>query len=408
MSTTTPPRKFVSVPFSYHQEIELTIEKLSNQGDGVGRVDNWVVFVPYTLPGERVRARVYRNDKNCSSADLVEVLEPSPERVEPRCPVFGYCGGCQYQHLNYEAQLKWKTEQVADLLRLQAGLELPVNPAIPSPVTYGYRSKITPHFHKPKDAKIGNIGFLKVGSRSEVCDIRQCPIAMEVLNEALPAVRKSVHAAAAQYRRGATILMRASEGSVITNNNAICTEHVGELTFNFLAGDFFQNNPFILPAFTGYVAEQACAGGAKYLVDAYCGSGLFALSLAHRFEKVLGVEVSETSADWARANARSNGITHASFLAASAEAIFGQVDFPAEETAVVIDPPRKGCDLVFLNQLFAFGPKRVVYVSCNPATQIRDLAEFDKAGYKVVEVQPFDLFPQTKHLECVATLEKQS
>ncbi len=404
----TPPRKFVPVPFSYHQEIELTIESLSNQGDGVGRIDNWVVFVPYTLPGEKVRARVYRNDKNCSSADLVEVLEPSPHRVEPQCPVFGHCGGCQYQHLNYEAQLKWKTEQVADLLRLQAGLALPVNPAIPSPVTYGYRSKITPHFHKPKDAKIGNIGFLKVGSRSEVCDIRQCPIAMDELNSALPAVRKSVHAAAAQYRRGATILMRASEGSVITNNNAICTEHVGNLTFNFLAGDFFQNNPFILPAFTGYVAEQACASGAKYLVDAYCGSGLFALSLAHRFEKVLGVEVSETSADWARANARSNGITHASFLAASAEAIFEQVDFPAEETAVVIDPPRKGCDLVFLNQLFAFGPKRVVYVSCNPATQIRDLAEFDKAGYKVVEVQPFDLFPQTKHLECVATLEKQS
>ena len=404
----TPPRKFVPVPFSYHQEIELTIESLSNQGDGVGRIDNWVVFVPYTLPGEKVRARVYRNDKNCSSADLVEVLEPSPHRVEPQCPVFGHCGGCQYQHLNYEAQLKWKTEQVADLLRLQAGLALPVNPAIPSPVTYGYRSKITPHFHKPKDAKIGNIGFLKVGSRSEVCDIRQCPIAMDELNAALPAVRKSVHAAAAQYRRGATILMRASEGSVITNNNAICTEHVGDLTFNFLAGDFFQNNPFILPAFTGYVAEQACASGAKYLVDAYCGSGLFALSLAHRFEKVLGVEVSETSADWARANARSNGITHASFLAASAEAIFEQVDFPAEETAVVIDPPRKGCDLVFLNQLFAFGPKRVVYVSCNPATQIRDLAEFDKAGYKVVEVQPFDLFPQTKHLECVATLEKQS
>lgn len=404
----TPPRKFVPIPFAYHQEIELTIENLSNQGDGVGRIDNWVVFVPYTLPGERVRARIYRNDKNCSCADLVEVLTPSPERVQPQCPVFGYCGGCQYQHLNYEAQLKWKTEQVADLLRLQAGLQLPVKPAIPSPVTYGYRSKITPHFHKPKDAKIGNIGFLKVGSRSEVCDIRQCPIAMQELNEALPLVRKSVHQAAAQYKRGATILMRVSEGSVITNNNAICTEHVGELTFNFLAGDFFQNNPYILPAFTGYVAAQACASGARYLVDAYCGSGLFALSLAHRFEKVLGVEVSETSADWARANARSNGIKHASFLAAGAEAIFEQVDFPADETAVVIDPPRKGCDLVFLNQLFAFAPKRVVYVSCNPATQIRDLAEFDKAGYKVVEVQPFDLFPQTKHLECVATLEKQS
>ncbi len=404
----TPPRKFVPTPFAYHEEVELTIDKLSNQGDGVGRIDNWVVFVPYALPGEKVRARIYRNDKNCSMADLVEVLEPSPLRVKPLCPVFGYCGGCQYQHLDYGAQLEWKTAQVADLLRLQAGLELPVLPAIPSPEIYGYRSKITPHFHKPREAKVGNIGFLKVGSRSEVCDIKQCPIAMAELNAALPPVRKSVHQSAAQYKRGATLLMRVSEGTVITNHNAVCTEKVGDLTFNFLAGDFFQNNPFILPAFTGYVARQACAGGARYLVDAYCGSGLFALTLAPHFEKVLGVEVSETSADWARANARSNGINHADFLAASAEAIFEQVDFPAEESAVVIDPPRKGCDMAFLNQLFAFGPARVVYVSCNPATQIRDLAEFAKAGYKVVEVQPFDLFPQTKHLECVATLEKIS
>ena len=403
----TPPRKFVPHPFAYHQEIELTIDNLSNQGHGVGRIDNWVVFVPFTLPGERVKARVYRNEKNCSLADLVEVLEPSPQRVQPLCPVYGYCGGCQYQHLEYQAQLEWKTSQVAELLRLQAGLELPVLPAIASPETYGYRSKITPHFHKPKDAKMGNIGFLRTGSRSDVCDVKQCPIAMSELNEALPVVRKAVHQAAAQYKRGATLLMRVSEGSVITNNNAVCTEKVGDLTFNFLAGDFFQNNPFILPAFTEYVGRQACADGARYLVDAYCGSGLFALTLARHFEKVLGVEVSETSADWARANARSNGINHASFLAASAEAIFEQVDFPAEESAVVIDPPRKGCDMAFLNQLFAFGPARVVYVSCNPATQIRDLAEFDKAGYEVVEVQPFDLFPQTKHLECVATLRKK-
>ncbi len=402
----TPPAKFVPTPFAYHEVVELRIDALSNMGDGVGRVDGWVVFVPFTLPGELVRASVYRNEKNCSRADLVEVLEASPHRVEPRCPSFGRCGGCQYQHLDYASQLEWKTAQVADLLRLQAGLELPVKPAIPSPQLYGYRSKITPHFHKPKGAKMGAIGFLRAGSRSEVCDIQQCPIAMRPINDALPSLRRAVQAAAAQYKRGATLLMRVSEGSVITNNNAVCTERVGEMSFHFLAGDFFQNNPFILPAFTGYVARQACAGGARFLVDAYCGSGLFALTLAPRFEKVLGVEVSETSADWARANARSNGIAHASFLAASAEAIFAEVDFPAEESAVVIDPPRKGCDAAFLGQLFAFGPRRVVYVSCNPATQIRDLAEFDKAGYRVEEVQPFDLFPQTKHLECVATLTR--
>ena len=125
-------------------------------------------------------------------------------------------------------------------------------------------------------------------------------------------------------------------------------------------------------------------------------------------KKVLGVEVSETSADWARSNARSNGIEHAEFLAADAGAIFARVDFPAEKTAVVIDPPRKGCSAEFLAQLFAFGPGKVVYVSCNPATQIRDLAEFDKAGYAVTAVQPFDLFPQTKHLECVVTLKKNT
>lgn len=408
-TTDTPPRKFVPVPFAYHQEVELTIDNLSNMGDGVGRIDNWVVFVPYTLPGERVRARIYRNDKNCSSADLMEVLEPSPHRVQPVCPMFGTCGGCQYQHLDYASQLEWKTAQVADLLRLQAGLEIPVNPAIPSPRTYAYRSKITPHFQKPRNSKLGNIGFLRVGSRTEICDIRQCPIAMDCLNSALKIAREQTHRAAASYKKGATLLLRASENdTVVCDNNAVCTETVGDLTFNFLAGDFFQNNPFILPAFTGYVAQQACADGAKYLVDAYCGSGLFALTLARHFEKVLGVEVSETSADWARANARSNNIGHASFLAASAEAIFEQVDFPAAETAVVIDPPRKGCDMAFLSQLFAFGPSRVVYVSCNPATQIRDLTEFDKAGYEVTAVQPFDLFPQTKHLECVATLRKKN
>lgn len=404
----TPPRRFVPHPFAYHQEIELEIDALSNGGDGVGRVDGWVVFVPFTLPGERVVARIYRNEKNCSHADLVEVIKPAPERVEPQCPVYGYCGGCQYQHLSYKAQLEWKTAQVADLLRLQGGLQQEVLPAIASPLLYGYRSKITPHFHKPKEDKLGNIGFLRAGSRTEVCDVRHCPIAMEPINDALPALRSQVQQAAARYKRGATLLMRVSEGAVLTNPHTVCTERVGKLTFHFLAGDFFQNNPAILPAFTGYVAQQARESGARYLVDAYCGCGLFALTLAEHFEQVIGVEVSETSADWARANAAANGIAHATFLAASAEAIFEQVTFPAGETAVVIDPPRKGCDEVFLRQLFAFGPKRVIYVSCNPATHVRDLTAFAEAGYAIRAVQPFDLFPQTKHLECVTTLDKIS
>ncbi|SHK11360.1 23S rRNA m(5)U-1939 methyltransferase [Rubritalea squalenifaciens DSM 18772] len=414
-----PHKKFKAFPFEYHQELELTIESLSNLGHGIARVSlpesedmpedapqNWVVFIPFALPGEKVKVRIFRNDKNCSHGDLVEILEPSPHRREPKCPLFGECGGCQYQHVDYETQLEWKTRQVAELLQHMAGIDHPVKPAIASPREWNYRSKITPHFQKPRKGKIDAIGFLRQGRRQSIIDVPQCPIAMEELNEALPEIRKSAHANAHSYKKGATLLLRATEGRVETNNRAVATEHVGDLSFHFLAGDFFQNNPFILPSFTGYVAQHASMHGAKYLVDAYCGSGLFALTLASSFEKVAGVEVSETAADWAAQNARLNDITNTTFLASSAEAIFKDIEFPAEETAVVIDPPRKGCNQEFLDQLFAFGPSRCVYVSCNPATQMRDLKEFIGAGYKLEEVQPFDLFPQTRHLECVAILSK--
>jgi tRNA/tmRNA/rRNA uracil-C5-methylase (TrmA/RlmC/RlmD family) len=176
------------------------------------------------------------------------------------------------------------------------------------------------------------------------------------------------------------------------------------LTLHFLARDFFQNNPFILPAFTAYVRAQAAGSGAKYLVDAYCGSGLFALSCAPAFEKVAGIELSATSVQFATENAAANGITNATFRAGDAAQIFAGLEFPPADSAVIIDPPRKGCDESFLQQLFAFAPRAVVYVSCDPATQMRDLKGFIAAGYRLTAVQPFDLFPQTRHLECVITL----
>lgn len=399
-----PPKKFHPHPFLYHQEIELRIDSLSNLGIGVARVDGWVVFVPFCLPGERVRARVFRNDKNCSHADLVEVLEASADRTEPGCPLFGACGGCQYQHLSYPAQLAWKTRQVGELLQHMAGIEFPVEPCHGSPQVWNYRSKITPHFDRPREGEIGPIGFMPNGRRSGIIDVPQCPIAMTEINAALPRVRQEARQRAKMFKKGATLLLRATEGRVETNPNAVVTEHVGELSFDFLAGDFFQNNPFVLPAFTGHVAAEARAGETRFLVDAYCGSGLFALTLAKHFEQVAGVEVSESAADWAQRNAESNGIANARFMAASAEAIFADIAFPAAETAVVIDPPRKGCSPEFLTQLIAFAPARVVYVSCDPATQVRDLAILKEGGFRLEKVQPFDLFPHTRHLECVMTL----
>lgn len=416
----TPPKHFRAEPFDYHQIIDLEIHALSNLGAGVGRCElpaqtpaptetgGWVVFVPYALPGERVRVSVWKNEANCSHADLLEVLQASPDRVDPRCPLFGKCGGCQYQHLAYDRQLSWKRRQTAELLQHMAGLDHFVEEPIPSPRPWNYRSKITPHFQKPRPGKDLPIGFLAAGSRSKIIDVPACPIAMEQLNEALPAERARVHQSAAKgrYKKGATLLLRATADGVHTNPREIVQEQVDGLTLRFLAGDFFQNNPFILPEFVAHVATAA-SEGCRFLVDAYCGAGLFALSLAKQFEHVAGVEVSESSADWARRNAQDNALANVNIHTASAEHIFAQISFPPDETAVVIDPPRKGCGPDFLQQLFAFAPRRVVYVSCNPSTQIRDLKEFTAHGYRLLTVQPFDLFPQTKHLECVVTMERE-
>ena len=413
------PKKFNDQPFAYHAEIELEIGTLTNLGSGLGRVAlpgeteaKWVVMVPFTLPRERVRVRVFRNHKNFSEADLVEVLTPSPHRVAPTCPLFARCGGCQYQHLAYAEQLTWKQRQVAELLQHMAGIaDFPVAPVIRSPRELGYRSKITPHFNPPRDATPPPIGFLRQGTRFDIVDVPRCPIATDAINEKLTSVRAGIHARAAtgEFKRGATLLLREASGTVTTDYDAIITETVGDLKLRFLARDFFQNNPFILPAFTGYVRAQAAASGARHLVDAYCGSGLFALTAAPAFARVAGVEISESSVRFARENAAANGIANATFLAADAATIFAGLDpsFIAADTVVVIDPPRKGCDAVFLQQLFAYGPRAVVYVSCDPATQMRDLTHFLAAGYELTAAQPFDLFPQTRHLECVLTLRKK-
>lgn len=403
-----PPKRFLAEPFAYHQQIEVRIDNLTNLGLGVGRVDGWVVMIPFALPGERVRASVYHNHKNYSEADLVEVLDPSPDRIAPRCPLFATCGGCQYQNLAYERQLEWKREQVASLLQRLAGIQdATVDPVIPSPLRYGYRSKITPHFQQPRDGRIGPIGFLQAGQRFKLVDVPQCPIASEPLNRALTNIRAEVHAKTETFRRGATLLLRESlGGEVLTGSEEICEQEVGPIRFRFPAGGFFQTNPSILPAFVDHVRSEAVRSGARFLVDAYCGSGLFALCCASGFERVAGIEVNEGSLLRARENAAANHIHHASFLVGSAEAIFAQIDFPPAATAVVIDPPRKGCSPEFLEQLFAFGPGSVVYVSCDPATQMRDLAAFREHGYTLTRVQPFDLFPQTRHLECVVTLVK--
>ena len=398
-----PPRNFKPKPFAYHEEVMVEIESLNNQGAGVGRLNGWVIMVPFALPGETVKARIWRNMSNYSEADLAAVIHPSVHRVKPSCPLFGVCGGCQYQHFEYSLQLAWKQRQVAELLERLAVVDVQVSPTIPSPRQYGYRAKITPHFQKPRGDTGFAIGFQCHGSRKLV-DVPHCPIATDGINAALTEKRDQIRSGILKYRRGATLLLREVIEGVISNAKTVVSQQVGDLVFQFRAGEFFQNNPFLLPKLVSHVTEQAQGQDIRYLVDAYCGVGVFCLSAASRFEHSVGIEISAEAIKWANANALLNKVDTCEFYVGTAGNVFGKLKFAAEETVVIIDPPRQGCDSGFLENLFAFGPKKVVYVACDPSTQARDIKAFLSKGYQISCAQPFDMFPQTRHIENVVTL----
>lgn len=280
---------------------------------------------------------------------------------------------------------------------------------------------MTPHYNTPdvETGETGPIGFQRRGKRGSLVDVDQCKIATDAINARLISLRSEVRAQvkekAEQKRagqlegrvRGATLLVRDANGVVVTDHHAEVTEEVHGFKFTFKAGEFFQNNPFVLPKMVSYVTEEAARGGnLKYLMDVYCGGGLFCICSSERFEQCLGIEISDQNIQSAKRNAEANGLTNCEFHSGTAEAIFGQVlVYDPTQTAVIIDPPRKGCSDEFLDQLFEFRPARVVYVSCDPATQARDAAKMVAAGYKITRVTPFDLFPQTRHIENVMTFE---
>ena len=404
------PKNFISTPFEYHEEVELKIDHLANLGMGVGRVNGWVVMVPFVIPGELVKVRIYRNHSQYSEGDLLEILESSKYRVSPKCSLFESCGGCQYQHIDYGEQLKIKTQQVKELLEKNGGIQFPVSLAKSSKQVFGYRSKITPHYNRPNKNGDQPIGFLKYGRRHDIVDVKQCAIATDAINESLPEMREKAVLEGGKKRRqrGGTLLLRDTLEGVVNNPKAIVSEKVGELTFQFKAGEFFQNNPYILPDLVEFVKFHASGNGIKHLVDTYCGVGLFALSLSQVFELVVGVEISEAAIQLAKVNAQIHDINNVRFQIGKAEAIFQHIKFSGENTSVIIDPPRKGCDLAFIEQLLDFNPQKIIYVSCDPATQARDLNYFVENAYKLTEVQPFDLFPHTRHIESVAILERIS
>jgi tRNA/tmRNA/rRNA uracil-C5-methylase (TrmA/RlmC/RlmD family) len=373
------------VPLKLADKISLTIHDLAFGGEGVGRIDDFVVFVPFVIVGETVEVEITEVKKNFARAKLLRVVTPSPERVTPECRYFTQCGGCQYQHIGYAAQLRFKHKQIADLFERfgKIAREL-VAPVIPCPSPYGYRNRIMIRSQWNGPAKKLEIGFIRADNNF-VVDIEECKIAEPVLNEQIKEVRANP-----PPKGGIKVVLR-----------------VQPENWNVPESSFFQNNFFLLPKLVETVRDFLKAGGAKHLVDLYCGVGFFGIETADVVESFVGVESDQLAIKAARKNAETRNIKNGEFIAAQVEDILPELlqKFSPERTAVILDPPRKGCWPETLRLLRETRPAQIIYVSCHPATMARDLNILCAEGvFELARVQPLDMFPQTQHVECVADL----
>jgi tRNA/tmRNA/rRNA uracil-C5-methylase (TrmA/RlmC/RlmD family) len=373
------------MPLKPADKISLTIHDLAFGGEGVGRVDDFVVFVPFVIVGETVEVEITEVKKNFARAKLLRVVTPSPERVAPECRYFTQCGGCQYQHIDYAAQLRFKHKQIADLFERVGKIPRDVvAPVIPCPSPYGYRNRIMIRSQWNGPAKKLEIGYIRADNNF-VVDIEECKIAEPALNAQIKEVRANP-----PPKGGLKVVLR-----------------VQPENWEVPESSFFQNNFFLLPKLVETVRDFLKAGGAKHLVDLYCGVGFFGIETADMVESFVGVESDQLAIKAARKNAAARNIQNGEFIAAQVEDVLPELlqKFSPEKTAVILDPPRKGCWPETLQLLRETRPAQVIYVSCHPATMARDLNALCADGvFGVAGVVPLDMFPQTQHVECVADL----
>jgi tRNA/tmRNA/rRNA uracil-C5-methylase (TrmA/RlmC/RlmD family) len=373
------------VNLSVGQLVQLEIQDIAFGGEGVGRIEDFVAFVPFVLVGERVEAELTEVKKNFARARLRQVLVASPLRVEPACAHFAACGGCQYQHVAYPEQLRMKRKQVADLFQRIGG----INPELvaevtPCPQPYGYRNRIMIRSQWNKPEQRLNIGFVRWDG-GLVEDVFECKIAEPALNEQILHVR-----AHPPPKGGIKVVLRIPpEGWEVPRDS------------------FFQNNFFLLPKLVETVRGMLQDNRTRHLLDLYCGVGFFAIELADAVESFTGVEYDQLAIKAARQNAAARGRTNGEFVAGMVEDVLpGLVQkFSPAASTVLIDPPRKGCQPQTLELLRELRPAQIIYVSCHPATMARDLNVLCRDGvFELAQVAPLDMFPQTQHVECVADL----
>src|SRR3984893_8637478 len=362
--------------------VDLKIEDVAFGGKGVGRENGKAVFVPFTIDGEMISAQIMQEKKQFAEAELVDLQERSPHRVNPECPYFGRCGGCSYQHIDYEHQLAIKWRQVRDVLQRIGKLkDIPMRPIIPSPISYAYRNRITVH------AQDGVIGFFRRDSH-RLIDIERCPISLDEVNQALMELRT-------RAPRDGHYTLRAQSGPRV----------------------FSQANDAVANALRDLIA-RLIPGNQELLIDAYCGAGFFAKRLLEKFERIIGIDWDRFAIEAAMENAtaKENYIVGDVDVelrrvlqidgveAAVSSEKRGGISGDTPATTVIADPPATGLTAKTRRAIADLAPGTFIYVSCNPPTLARDLAELQQS-FKIDSVTLLDMFPQSAEFEVVVHLE---
>jgi tRNA/tmRNA/rRNA uracil-C5-methylase (TrmA/RlmC/RlmD family) len=365
--------------------LRVTIQDIAFGGEGVARENDFVIFVPFVLIGEVVDIEITEVKKSFARAKLLSIFQASDLRVTPQCPYFGECGGCQYQHIAYPEQLRLKHKQISDLFwKIGNFSEALINPVVPSPREYNYRNRIMIRTQWNKRKQGLEIGFIRFDN-NWVVDIDHCPISEPEVSDAIKTVRENP-----PPKGGLKVVLRKyPEGWEVPRDS------------------FFQNNFFLLPKLVSAVRDALQNAQSRFFIDLYCGVGFFAIETADLVETFVGVEMDKKAIFAARNNQAHRGIKNGSFIIGEADQLLAGVlqKFPAEETTILIDPPRTGCSPHGLSMLKQAKPRQIIYVSCHPATLARDLRLLcEDHTFELKQITPFDMFPQTQHVECVADL----
>ncbi len=456
----------MAAPVQRDQELELTIDSLAYGGNGVARLDGFVVFVRRGLPGDTVRARVTKVQRRHAEALATEIVAPGPKRVAAPCAHYPACGGCRFQDLSYEAQLEAKTGWVEDSLRRIAGIEVELEPILGAESQFGYRNKMEYSFAQLEDGP--TLGLHKAGRWDEVLEIERCWLTTDLGNAIRNRIREwareerlQAYDQAAEKPTGYLRHLVVREGrntgqalvqlvtykgerfdrdrlievltafpevrsihwsindtpaevtnlptEVLWGEEAI-EEEIGGLRFRVRPNAFLQTNTAMAAHLYELAREYAALTGRETLYDLYCGIGTIGLSMAEQALTVWGVEISEESVACAIENAELNGIGNAAFFAGNVGQALEELRSRAGDPGVVVvDPPRAGLAGKALKRLGEIGAPRIVYVSCNPTTLAGDAKRLrDDYGYRLLRARPVDMFPHTPHVECVSLLERDA